>query len=74
MITHKKSVDPIFKQLSLIRQDKEIKQTDLSVALGYSMQSISNWETGRHDPSWFGFRAWLDGLGYDVRLVKKDKS
>lgn len=68
-----KPVDPIFKQLTAIRQDKEIKQTDLSVALGYSMQSISNWETGRYDPSWFGFRAWLDGLGYNVRLVKKDK-
>lgn len=73
IISHKKKriVDPIFIELRAIREAQNMIREELSERVGIHRQMISHFELGATKPRWDNFRAWVEALDCDVRIVPR---
>ena len=61
------------KILYMIRARENVTQVELSKRTGITATSISNWETGRFEPSVYNFVTLLNAMGYDLKVCKLDR-
>lgn len=81
-IKKEKSKSPEFKkmynwyklvcEMTRIRKNKKVTQTNLAASVGIKQQVISRIETAKEEPSLGLFCSILDKLGYELKIVKKD--
>lgn len=55
------------------RKRKGLSQTELEALTGITKTSISNWESGRFEPSVGKFEILLNAMGYELKVVEKKK-
>lgn len=59
----------IGEQISNLRNQKKITQEDLAIKLGYSKQTISNWETGLKTPRMGAIQKLADFFNVDKSFI-----
>lgn len=76
IITNKKHrhVDPIFIELRALRQAQRLTREELAEIIGVHRQMVSHYELGTTLPRWANFRAWIEALGYDIKLTPRNVS
>lgn len=59
------------KWLKSARKESHVTQVQLSDNVGISTIIISNYETGRKDPSYLTMMSIIDSMGYEIKIEKK---
>ncbi|AGW42470.1 two-component system regulatory protein [Leifsonia xyli subsp. cynodontis DSM 46306] len=57
-ITTTPGIDALHKRLRMARIGADLEQADISERLGVARNTVSNWETGRSEPSATHFVQW----------------
>ena len=72
IITHKKVrvIDPLFIELRAIREANNIIREELSEHIGIHRQMLAHYELGQTIPRWANFRAWLEALGCEIKIIQ----
>ena len=65
------TIDAIFRSLRAIRESRKMTRPELAEILGCHPQTIAFIENGETRPSWLMFRAWLDALECDLRIIER---
>jgi len=55
-------------QLRRLRRMRKIKQYELARTIGVDTTLVSQWETGRRNPSWFNLICWAEALGAEIHF------
>lgn len=67
------AVDPIIKQLMLMRLRRGWTQTQVSEMLGHDGNAvIQRWEAGNAMPKLPNLAAWAELFGHEIALVRKE--
>ena len=66
--------DSLVNQLIDARLGQSISQEELAHRIGCTVSLIHKWETHKRIPSGFMLICWLDSLGYEIEVRKRDGS
>ncbi len=64
---------PIVNELREIRAKKRVRLSDLAKRGGYLEHQIASWERGEHIPSLANFCNLANAMGFDLKLVKRER-
>lgn len=64
----------LIDELIRLRKKQEISQSELARLTGNKQQAISRIEKKEHSPSLKLFYCMVNALGYDLKIVEKDKA
>lgn len=57
--------------LKQMRKEQKLTTHVLGKMIGYSGSTIHYWERGDRNTRFVSFLDWIQGLGYDVHIVKR---
>ena len=63
----------IGKIIKHLRKKIDMSQEELAEKTGLTNYSISNWERALYEPKFFTVECILDVLGYEIKIVPKEK-
>lgn len=66
--------DPLVEQLRMDRHARGISQQWLAIEMGTAQSAISEAESGETSPTLSTLRRWVDALGYDIALTRREVS
>lgn len=66
-------IDPIVAELRQSRRRQRISQRALAAALGTQQSAVSEWETGKVQPSLTSVRAYADAVGCELAVTPKEE-
>ena len=55
------------------RHEKKLSQDKLSGIIGCTESLVHKWEQHKRVPSGFILMCWLDALGYDIEIKKREQ-
>lgn len=58
--------------LKQMRKEQKLSARVLGETIGYSGSTIHYWERGARNTRFVCFLDWIQGLGYEVHIVKRD--
>lgn len=61
----------IGEKIKLLREQKEWSQRKLSEKSGIGPNCVSNYEAGKHEPTYFAIECLLEAMGYELVVRKK---
>lgn len=64
---------PIINELRELRVRQRVSLPDLAKRGGYWDHQIASWEQGRHIPSLANFCNLANAMGFDLKLVKRER-
>lgn len=64
--------DQMITMLIKARHEKGLSQPELAAIVGCTESLIHKWEQHKRVPSGFFLMCWLEALGYDIEVTKKD--
>ena len=64
--------DQMITMLIEARHEKGLSQPELAAIVGCTESLIHKWEQHKRVPSGFFLMCWLEALGYDIEVTKKD--
>ena len=67
----KSGVDHLLRQFHTLKQASAIPTRDQSRASGVSLSTMHYWQEGRYAPSLEAFQRALNGLGYELQIVRR---
>jgi transcriptional regulator with XRE-family HTH domain len=56
------------------RSEQSLSQEALAHKIGCTVSLVHKWETHKRIPSGFMLICWLDALGYEIEVKKRDGS
>jgi transcriptional regulator with XRE-family HTH domain len=66
-------IDPIIAELKWSRRRQRISQRALAAALGTQQSAVSEWETGRVQPSLTSVRSYAEAVGCQIVVVPAEE-
>lgn len=63
----------ICEKLKLLREQKGWTQKKLADKSGINPNSVSHYECGKHEPSYFAVECLLEAMGYELKIVRKEE-
>lgn len=67
-----KDYELLVSELTTARTSMNISQESLAYKIGCTNSLIHKWETRKRIPSGFMLICWLDALGYEIEVKKRD--
>jgi DNA-binding transcriptional regulator YiaG len=67
-----KDYELLVSNLIAARSERSISQEELAHRIGCTVSLIHKWETHKRIPSGFMLICWLDSLGYEIEVKKRD--
>lgn len=67
-----KNYDLLVKSLICARSEQGLSQESLADRIGCTPSLVHKWEMHKRIPSGFMFMCWLDALGYEIEVKKKE--
>ena len=55
------------------RHEKKLSQDKLAGIIGCTESLVHKWEQHKRVPSGFFLMCWLDALGYDIEITKREE-
>lgn len=71
-VTIPKDYELLVKELTAARSEQSLSQEALAHKVGCTVSLIHKWETNKRIPSGFMLTCWLDALGYDIEVKKRE--
>ena len=69
-----KDYDKMVSMLIDARYEQGLSQEKLAFDIGCTTSLIHKWESHKRIPSGFMLMCWLDALGYDIEVTKREGS
>ena len=71
-ITIPQHYNELIESLAHVRNERGISQEKLAHSIGCTVSLIHRWETHKRIPSGFMLMCWLDALGYEIEIKKRE--
>jgi transcriptional regulator with XRE-family HTH domain len=68
---HHRRVHLLFGKLREIREQKKIKRETVARRAGFGLNTLCDWETGKHMPGCLGLFSWIEALGLELKIEQR---
>ena len=63
----------IVKELHKIRVEQGLSRKEVAELMQVCATNLKNWELGLNNPNLTNLESWVEALGYELELMKREK-